>query len=63
MVGLIFRVEVEAKMISEESIGRCLFLIRSSFSGIIHEKSRILLCSGYLEEDYEEFINKFNFDH
>jgi hypothetical protein len=63
MVGLIFRAEVEVKAISEESIGRCLFLIKHCFSGIIAEKSRVLLCSGYREEDFEDFISKFNFDH
>jgi len=36
MVGLVFKAEVEVKVISEESIGRCLFLIRTIFSGIIH---------------------------
>lgn len=63
MVGLVFKAEVEVKVIGEESIGRCLYLIRTCFSGVIHEKSRILNCSGYDEHDYEDFISKFNFDH
>jgi hypothetical protein len=63
MVGLIFRAEVEIKALSEESTGRGLFLIKQCFSGVIGEKSRLLKYSGYHEEDYEDFISKFNFDH
>lgn len=29
----------------------------------MNDKSRVLNLSGYQEEDYEEFISKFNFDH
>lgn len=63
MVGLIFRAEVEVKAVSEESIGRGLFLIKQCFAEVMTEKSRMLRCSGFSEEDYEEFISKFNFDH
>ena len=38
MTGLIFRAEVEIKAISEESMGRCLYLIKTCFSDIINQK-------------------------
>lgn len=63
MVGLIFRAESEVKALSEESTGRCLYLIKYCFSGLMNDKSRVLNLSGYQEEDYEEFISRFNFDH
>lgn len=63
MVGLIFRAEAEVKTLSEESMGRCQHLIKHCFSGMMSDKSRYLNHSGYQEEDYEEFISKFNFDH
>ena len=63
MVGLIFKAELEVKTVSEESLGRALFLIKKCFTTVMNDKARILRCSGFQDEDYEEFISKFNFDH